>query len=46
LDLLMSDPVKRQYFSHYAPNVLDRFGLEQVMGMWSSAIKQVTRKAA
>ncbi len=44
LDLLMSDPVKRQYFSHYAPKVLDRFGLEKVMGMWSSAIKQVTRK--
>jgi GalNAc-alpha-(1->4)-GalNAc-alpha-(1->3)-diNAcBac-PP-undecaprenol alpha-1,4-N-acetyl-D-galactosaminyltransferase len=46
LDLLMSDPVKRQYFSHYAPNVLDRFGLEQVMGMWSSALKQVARKVA
>lgn len=46
LDLLMSDPVKRQYFSHYAPKVLDRFGLEKVMGMWSSALKQVTRKQA
>ncbi len=44
LDLLMSDPVKRQYFSHYAPKVLDRFGVEKVMDMWSSAIKQVTRK--
>jgi GalNAc-alpha-(1->4)-GalNAc-alpha-(1->3)-diNAcBac-PP-undecaprenol alpha-1,4-N-acetyl-D-galactosaminyltransferase len=44
LDLLMSDPVKRQYFSHYAPKILERFGLEQVMAMWSSALKQVTRK--
>ena len=33
LDRLMSDPVKRQYFSHFAPKVLDRFGLEQVMAM-------------
>jgi GalNAc-alpha-(1->4)-GalNAc-alpha-(1->3)-diNAcBac-PP-undecaprenol alpha-1,4-N-acetyl-D-galactosaminyltransferase len=41
LDLLMSDPVKRQYFSHYAPKVLDRFGLEPVMAMWNGAIKQV-----
>jgi GalNAc-alpha-(1->4)-GalNAc-alpha-(1->3)-diNAcBac-PP-undecaprenol alpha-1,4-N-acetyl-D-galactosaminyltransferase len=41
LDLLMSDPVKRQYFSHHAPSVLDRFGVEPVMAMWNSAIKQV-----
>jgi GalNAc-alpha-(1->4)-GalNAc-alpha-(1->3)-diNAcBac-PP-undecaprenol alpha-1,4-N-acetyl-D-galactosaminyltransferase len=41
---LMNDPVKRQYFSHYAPKVLDRFGLEQVMGMWNHAIKEVTHK--
>ena len=45
LDLLMSDPVKRQYFSHYAPQVLDRFGLEKVMGMWSGALKQVSRRS-
>jgi GalNAc-alpha-(1->4)-GalNAc-alpha-(1->3)-diNAcBac-PP-undecaprenol alpha-1,4-N-acetyl-D-galactosaminyltransferase len=41
LDLLMSDPVKRQYFSHHAPKVLDRFGVAPVMAMWNSAIKQV-----
>jgi GalNAc-alpha-(1->4)-GalNAc-alpha-(1->3)-diNAcBac-PP-undecaprenol alpha-1,4-N-acetyl-D-galactosaminyltransferase len=40
LDLLMSDPVKRQYFSHYAPKVIERFGLEPVMAMWNGAIKQ------
>jgi GalNAc-alpha-(1->4)-GalNAc-alpha-(1->3)-diNAcBac-PP-undecaprenol alpha-1,4-N-acetyl-D-galactosaminyltransferase len=44
LDVLMSDPVKRQYFSHYAPKVLDRFGVEQVMAIWSNAIKQVMNK--
>jgi GalNAc-alpha-(1->4)-GalNAc-alpha-(1->3)-diNAcBac-PP-undecaprenol alpha-1,4-N-acetyl-D-galactosaminyltransferase len=44
LDVLMSDPVKRQYFSHYAPKVLDRFGVERVMAMWSNAIKQVLNK--
>jgi GalNAc-alpha-(1->4)-GalNAc-alpha-(1->3)-diNAcBac-PP-undecaprenol alpha-1,4-N-acetyl-D-galactosaminyltransferase len=41
LDLLMSDPVKRQYLSHHAPSVLNRFGVEPVMAMWNSAIKQV-----
>jgi GalNAc-alpha-(1->4)-GalNAc-alpha-(1->3)-diNAcBac-PP-undecaprenol alpha-1,4-N-acetyl-D-galactosaminyltransferase len=41
LDLLMSDPVKRQYLSHHAPQVLDRFGVEPVMSLWSMAIKQV-----
>ncbi len=42
LDTLMSDPAKRQYFSYYAPKVLDRFGLDRVMGLWNNAIKQVT----
>jgi GalNAc-alpha-(1->4)-GalNAc-alpha-(1->3)-diNAcBac-PP-undecaprenol alpha-1,4-N-acetyl-D-galactosaminyltransferase len=41
LDILMSDPVKRQYFSHHAPKVLDRFGVEPVMAMWDNAIRQV-----
>jgi GalNAc-alpha-(1->4)-GalNAc-alpha-(1->3)-diNAcBac-PP-undecaprenol alpha-1,4-N-acetyl-D-galactosaminyltransferase len=41
LDLLMSDPVKRQYFSHYAPRILDRFGVDRVMTLWNGAIKQV-----
>lgn len=39
LDLLMSDPVKRQYFSHHAPQVTNRFGIEKVMGLWNNAIK-------
>lgn len=41
LDLLMSDPEKRQYFSHYAPRILDRFGVDRVMAMWNGAIEQV-----
>jgi GalNAc-alpha-(1->4)-GalNAc-alpha-(1->3)-diNAcBac-PP-undecaprenol alpha-1,4-N-acetyl-D-galactosaminyltransferase len=41
LDLLMSDPVKRQYFSHHAPKVLNRFGVEPVMAIWDGAIRQV-----
>jgi GalNAc-alpha-(1->4)-GalNAc-alpha-(1->3)-diNAcBac-PP-undecaprenol alpha-1,4-N-acetyl-D-galactosaminyltransferase len=41
LDLLMSDPVKRQYFAHHAPKVLDRFGLKPVMTMWNGAVRQV-----
>ncbi len=40
LDILMADPVKRQYFSHHAPSVLDRFGVEPVMAMWDGAVRQ------
>jgi GalNAc-alpha-(1->4)-GalNAc-alpha-(1->3)-diNAcBac-PP-undecaprenol alpha-1,4-N-acetyl-D-galactosaminyltransferase len=41
LDALMSDPVKRQQLAQAAPQILDRFGLEQVMKMWSHRIEQV-----
>jgi GalNAc-alpha-(1->4)-GalNAc-alpha-(1->3)-diNAcBac-PP-undecaprenol alpha-1,4-N-acetyl-D-galactosaminyltransferase len=41
LNQLMSDPGKRQYFSHHAPKVLDRFGVEPVMIIWNRAIEQV-----
>jgi GalNAc-alpha-(1->4)-GalNAc-alpha-(1->3)-diNAcBac-PP-undecaprenol alpha-1,4-N-acetyl-D-galactosaminyltransferase len=44
LDILMSDPVKRQYFSHHAPKVLDRFGVEPVMSIWDGAIRQVMQR--
>jgi GalNAc-alpha-(1->4)-GalNAc-alpha-(1->3)-diNAcBac-PP-undecaprenol alpha-1,4-N-acetyl-D-galactosaminyltransferase len=40
LDALMSDPEKRQQLAQNAPQVLDRFGLEQVMVLWSKAIDQ------
>ena len=43
LSQLMSDPGKRQYFSHHAPKVLDRFGVEPVMTIWHRAIEQVLK---
>ena len=46
LDLLMSDPVKRQSFSHYAPRIIDRFGVEPVMAMWDTAIRQVRDRSS
>jgi GalNAc-alpha-(1->4)-GalNAc-alpha-(1->3)-diNAcBac-PP-undecaprenol alpha-1,4-N-acetyl-D-galactosaminyltransferase len=41
LDLLMSDPVKRQYLSHHAPKILKRFGVKRAMSTWTNAVKQV-----
>lgn len=41
LDRLMSDSVKRQQLSQNAPKILDRFGVEQVMGIWQEAIDRV-----
>ncbi len=41
LDILMSDPVKRQLFSHHAPQAISRFGVEPVMAIWDSALRQV-----
>jgi GalNAc-alpha-(1->4)-GalNAc-alpha-(1->3)-diNAcBac-PP-undecaprenol alpha-1,4-N-acetyl-D-galactosaminyltransferase len=41
LNQLISDPGKRQYFSHHAPKVLDRFGVEPVAAIWQRAIDQV-----
>jgi GalNAc-alpha-(1->4)-GalNAc-alpha-(1->3)-diNAcBac-PP-undecaprenol alpha-1,4-N-acetyl-D-galactosaminyltransferase len=38
LEALMSDPDKRQQLAQNAPQILDRFGLEQVMELWSKAI--------
>jgi GalNAc-alpha-(1->4)-GalNAc-alpha-(1->3)-diNAcBac-PP-undecaprenol alpha-1,4-N-acetyl-D-galactosaminyltransferase len=41
LDKLMSDPTKRQQLAQKAPGILDRFGVEQVMGIWQEAIDRV-----
>jgi GalNAc-alpha-(1->4)-GalNAc-alpha-(1->3)-diNAcBac-PP-undecaprenol alpha-1,4-N-acetyl-D-galactosaminyltransferase len=41
LEALMSDPDKRQQLAQNAPQILDRFGLEQVMVLWSKAIYRV-----
>jgi GalNAc-alpha-(1->4)-GalNAc-alpha-(1->3)-diNAcBac-PP-undecaprenol alpha-1,4-N-acetyl-D-galactosaminyltransferase len=40
LDALMSDPARRQQLAQSAPKILDRFGLEQVMTMWTEAIEK------
>jgi GalNAc-alpha-(1->4)-GalNAc-alpha-(1->3)-diNAcBac-PP-undecaprenol alpha-1,4-N-acetyl-D-galactosaminyltransferase len=44
LDLLMSDPLKRQQLGRVAPQILDRFGLEQVMDRWKDAIDKVIQR--
>lgn len=41
LDKLMFDPAKRQQLAQNAPDILDRFGVEQVMGLWQDAIDRV-----
>jgi GalNAc-alpha-(1->4)-GalNAc-alpha-(1->3)-diNAcBac-PP-undecaprenol alpha-1,4-N-acetyl-D-galactosaminyltransferase len=41
LDALMSDPAQCQQLADNAPQILDRFGLEQVMVMWQKAIERV-----
>lgn len=38
LDLLMSDPAKRKQLAQAAPQVLERFALDRVMGIWGEAI--------
>jgi GalNAc-alpha-(1->4)-GalNAc-alpha-(1->3)-diNAcBac-PP-undecaprenol alpha-1,4-N-acetyl-D-galactosaminyltransferase len=40
LDALMSDATKRQQLAQAAPQILNRFGLEQVMKMWSDEIER------
>ena len=44
LDLLMSDPVKRHQLGRAAPQILERFGLEQVMDKWKGAIDGVIQQ--
>jgi GalNAc-alpha-(1->4)-GalNAc-alpha-(1->3)-diNAcBac-PP-undecaprenol alpha-1,4-N-acetyl-D-galactosaminyltransferase len=41
MDILMADPVKRQQLAQAAPQILERFGLEQVMNRWKEAIDKV-----
>lgn len=44
LDSLMSDPLKRQQLAQAAPQVLERFGVDRVMGIWTDAVKQVASR--
>ena len=41
LDNLIASPLKRQQLAQAAPQVLERFGLERVMGLWSETIDRV-----
>jgi GalNAc-alpha-(1->4)-GalNAc-alpha-(1->3)-diNAcBac-PP-undecaprenol alpha-1,4-N-acetyl-D-galactosaminyltransferase len=41
LDALMSDSAKRQQLAQAAAQILDRFGLERVMAMWTQEIEIV-----
>ncbi len=42
MDRLMSDKDERNRLAHRAPEVLNRFGIEQVMGMWEDLLQQVS----
>ena len=43
LDSLMSDPQRREKFSARAPEVLDRYSVEKVMGLWEDLVIESTR---
>ena len=41
---LMSEPALRQRLAVRAPEVLERFGLKRVMGMWEAILQQATKR--
>ena len=43
LDRLMGDPAERRRLAQRAPEVMDRFGLETVLGMWDDVLREATR---
>jgi GalNAc-alpha-(1->4)-GalNAc-alpha-(1->3)-diNAcBac-PP-undecaprenol alpha-1,4-N-acetyl-D-galactosaminyltransferase len=43
LDRLLGDAALRARLAQAAPQVLDRFGLERVMQIWSDVIKSIVR---
>ncbi|WP_310483290.1 glycosyltransferase family 4 protein [Chamaesiphon sp. VAR_48_metabat_403] len=40
LTALMSDPARRQHIAHNAPKIIDRFGIDRVMELWTDAIEK------
>ncbi len=43
LDRLMANPAERERLAKRAPEVLERFGMEEIMGMWNKLIAQVRK---
>jgi GalNAc-alpha-(1->4)-GalNAc-alpha-(1->3)-diNAcBac-PP-undecaprenol alpha-1,4-N-acetyl-D-galactosaminyltransferase len=46
LTALISDPLQRQHLAQNAPQILDRFGLEQVMAMWAKEIENAVDRVS
>ena len=42
MERLMNDPKQREALAARAPEVLERFGLQKVMGIWEAAIAELT----
>ncbi len=40
LAALIADPAKRQHIAQNAPQIIDRFGIDRVMEMWTDAIEK------
>lgn len=39
MDRLMGDSAQRQQLAAHAPEIIERFGIDKVMGLWEAAIK-------
>jgi GalNAc-alpha-(1->4)-GalNAc-alpha-(1->3)-diNAcBac-PP-undecaprenol alpha-1,4-N-acetyl-D-galactosaminyltransferase len=43
---LMENETKRKHFAQNAPDVLDRFSVERIMGIWDDMIQEILRENA
>ncbi len=46
LDRLMRDSAERERLATCAPNVLERFGVDRIMGMWEAVLSQAASEKA